>query len=66
MIEMFTAIGMVVTALFLMFVVDEVFQSLRKRFRKPKEDNTTTESEPSCSTISFTYYIVNEEKKEEP
>ena len=67
MIEMFTAIGMVVTALFLMFVVDEVFQSLRKRFRKPEEtDNTTSESLPGYSTVSFTYHIVPEEKKEEP
>jgi len=67
MIEMFDVIGMVTTAMFLMCVVDEVYQSLRKRFRKPEAtDNTTTESLPGCTTVSFTYHIVSEEKKEEP
>jgi hypothetical protein len=65
--DFFAAVGMFFTGVFVIGVVEEFVTKLRKRFRKPEAtDNTTTESLPGYTTVSFTYHIVSEEKKEEP
>ena len=68
LIEIFAAIGMFFTGVFVLGVLEEAYEKLRLRFQRPKEetDNTTTESLPGCSTVSFTYHIVSDEKKKEP
>ena len=64
MIEVLSIIGMFFLGMIVGILLVEVGKFRTKRFPEPRED--LQESLPGCTTVSVTYQIVSEVKKEEP